>query len=85
MNPLTELEIQSRIESSKQTQTLEIDGVKMRYAFMSQRGYYPEGIWLSICYFHHYIERCSLYSCTINSFREGQSRRLRSDSSFWGR
>lgn len=43
MNPLTELEIQSRIEASKSVQTLEIDGVKMRYAFMSQRGYYPEG------------------------------------------
>jgi serine/threonine protein phosphatase PrpC/CRP-like cAMP-binding protein len=39
---LTELEIQSRIESSSQTQLLEIDGVKLRYAFMSQRGYYPE-------------------------------------------
>eukprot|EP01033_Poteriospumella_lacustris_P013111 gene13111-9389_t len=44
MNPLTELEIQSRIEASKSVQTLEIDGVKMRYAFMSQRGYYPEAL-----------------------------------------
>lgn len=42
MNPLSELEIQDRIDASKQTQILEIDGIKMRFAFMSQRGYYPE-------------------------------------------
>ncbi len=42
MNPLTESEIQDRIDASKQTQILEIDGIKMRFAFMSQRGYYPE-------------------------------------------
>lgn len=41
-NPLTEKEIQARIEAPSQTQVLELAGVTYRYAWMSQRGYYPE-------------------------------------------
>ena len=41
-NPLTEKEIQMRIEAPNGTQVLELGGVRYRYAWMSQRGYYPE-------------------------------------------
>lgn len=77
MNPLTDLEIQSRIEASKSVQTLEIDGVKMRYAFMSQRGYYPEGE----CHVADGIDCLSLFCINHDSFLimtfsfgQGQSR-----------
>eukprot|EP01039_Chlorochromonas_danica_P011259 gene11259-12558_t len=43
-NPLTEKEIQARIEAPSQTQVLELAGVTYRYAWMSQRGYYPESL-----------------------------------------
>jgi hypothetical protein len=43
-SPLTEFEIQSRIEAPKQSQFLDLDGIKIRFAFVSQRGYYPEGM-----------------------------------------
>jgi hypothetical protein len=42
-NPLTEQEIQMRIDCPKQSQLLELGGVTYRYAWVSQRGYYPEG------------------------------------------
>ena len=41
-NPLTEQEILARIDAPKQFQTLEIGGASIRYAWVSQRGYYPE-------------------------------------------
>lgn len=41
-NPLTEKEIQARIEAAKESHVLELGGVKYRYAYVSQRGYYPE-------------------------------------------
>lgn len=43
-NPLSEVEILSRIDAPKESKNLEIEGVKMRYAYMSQRGYYPESL-----------------------------------------
>lgn len=47
-NPLTATEIQSRIEAPKESQFLEIAGVKIKYAWTSQRGYYPEGLLLNV-------------------------------------
>ncbi len=41
-NPLTEQELQMRIDCPKQSQSLELGGVTFRYAWVSQRGYYPE-------------------------------------------
>ncbi len=41
-NPLTEKEIQARIEAPKESHVIELGGVKYRYAYVSQRGYYPE-------------------------------------------
>lgn len=41
-NPLTESEIQARIESSPTTLNMDLGGIKLRYAWVSQRGYYPE-------------------------------------------
>ena len=41
-NPLTEQELQQRIDAAKQSQSLELGGVSFRYAWVSQRGYYPE-------------------------------------------
>lgn len=43
-NPLTATEIQSRIEAPREFQFLELAGVKIKYAWTSQRGYYPEGL-----------------------------------------
>lgn len=41
-NPLTEKEIQARIDAPKHTQTVTIGGVTYKYAWVSQRGYYPD-------------------------------------------
>lgn len=43
-SPLTELQIRERIEAPTECKTLAIAGVKMRYAWVSQRGYYPDGM-----------------------------------------
>lgn len=40
--PLTALEIQARIECPTEMKLLEIGGFKMKYAWVSQRGYYPD-------------------------------------------
>lgn len=42
-NPLTESEILMRIEAPNESKTLSLDGVNFNYAWVSQRGYYPEG------------------------------------------
>lgn len=42
-NPLTESEIQQRIEAPREPIRLSIDGINMRCAWVSQRGYYPDG------------------------------------------
>jgi hypothetical protein len=42
-NPLTALQIQQRIEAPSECKQLIIGGVTMRYAWVSQRGYYPDG------------------------------------------
>ena len=41
-NPLTDKEILMRIEAPSETQQLSLSGIKVRYAWVSQRGYYPE-------------------------------------------
>ena len=41
--PMTNAEIENRIECSESSRTATIGGVKVRYAFLSQRGYYPDG------------------------------------------
>jgi hypothetical protein len=41
-NPLSEKEIQQRIDAPSEVQTTSIAGVNFRYAWVSQRGYYPE-------------------------------------------
>ena len=40
--PLSKSEIQQRIEAPTATAEIEIDGLRIRYAWVSQRGYYPE-------------------------------------------
>jgi len=40
--PLTAQEIQARIECPNESKPLEIGGLKMKYAWVSQRGYYPD-------------------------------------------
>eukprot|EP01036_Dinobryon_divergens_P032546 gene32546-42159_t len=40
--PLTETEIQSRMEAPKDAHCMTIGGISMRYAWVSQRGYYPD-------------------------------------------
>jgi hypothetical protein len=42
-NPLTPLQIQQRIEAPSECKQLVIGGITMRYAWVSQRGYYPDG------------------------------------------
>jgi hypothetical protein len=41
-NPLSEKEIQQRIDAPSEVQTTSIAGINFRYAWVSQRGYYPE-------------------------------------------
>jgi hypothetical protein len=41
--PMTNAEIESRIECSERTEMLILGGMKMRFAYLSQRGYYPDG------------------------------------------
>lgn len=40
--PMTLAEIESRIESIEKTRTAVFGGIKIRYAYLSQRGYYPD-------------------------------------------
>jgi len=39
---MTHEEIESRIESIEETKSITMEGIKARYAFVSQRGYYPD-------------------------------------------
>mmetsp|Transcript_37713 Transcript_37713/g.67912 ORF Transcript_37713/g.67912 Transcript_37713/m.67912 type:complete len:741 (-) Transcript_37713:457-2679(-) len=41
-DPMTKLEIDKRIESIDETLTAKFGGVSVRYAYLSQRGYYPD-------------------------------------------
>lgn len=41
--PMSNAEIESRIESIEKTETAVFGGMKLRYAYLSQRGYYPDG------------------------------------------
>jgi hypothetical protein len=41
--PLTEKELEQRIVAPSETQILKIGGINIRYAWVSQRGYYPDG------------------------------------------
>jgi hypothetical protein len=41
--PMTNSEIESRIECIERTESLVLGGMKIRYAYLSQRGYYPDG------------------------------------------
>ena len=50
--PLTYKDVQSRIESIPETKTATFGGLRVRYAYITQRGYYPEGAsssLLSLC------------------------------------
>jgi serine/threonine protein phosphatase PrpC/CRP-like cAMP-binding protein len=40
--PMTNSEIQQRIDSIEKTKTATFGGIKVRYAYLSQRGYYPD-------------------------------------------
>jgi len=40
--PMTNAEIESRIESIEKTKNVVLGGMKIRYAYLSQRGYYPD-------------------------------------------
>jgi len=40
--PMTNAEIESRIESIEKTATTSFGGMQVRYAYLSQRGYYPD-------------------------------------------
>ncbi len=42
--PLTQTEIESRIESSDNIREHQFGTIKMKYAWVSQRGYYPDGV-----------------------------------------
>lgn len=42
-NPLTEDEILMRMDAPAESMRMVIDGVSIRYAWVCQRGYYPEG------------------------------------------
>ncbi len=53
--PLTVSEIEKRIEAPKDTHVVNHAGINMKYAWVSQRGYYPDG---KICMF-------GLYSSTF--------------------
>lgn len=41
--PMTKTEIHKRIESIDETRRIKFGGVSVRYAYLSQRGYYPDG------------------------------------------
>jgi hypothetical protein len=41
-SPLSEKEIESRIECSDEAQIMKIGKIVYRYAYVSQRGYYPD-------------------------------------------
>ena len=41
--PMTNAEVESRIECSESSREATFGGIKVRYAFLSQRGYYPDG------------------------------------------
>ena len=42
-NPMSKQEIHKRIDSIEKTCTANFGGVSVRYAYLSQRGYYPDG------------------------------------------
>ena len=42
-SPLTDSEIMMRIEAPKEVQHMLHAGITIKYAWVSQRGYYPEG------------------------------------------
>jgi hypothetical protein len=41
--PMTNDEIEKRIECAEESKSITLGGIKIRYAYLSQRGYYPEG------------------------------------------
>ncbi len=41
--PMTKTEIDKRIDSINETRKATFGGVSVRYAYLSQRGYYPDG------------------------------------------
>lgn len=43
-SPLSDQEILARIESCAETQKTTFGDIKTRYAWVSQRGYYPDGV-----------------------------------------
>jgi hypothetical protein len=43
LGPLSPAEIQKRIEAPKETRTTNHDGLEIKFAWVSQRGYYPDG------------------------------------------
>jgi hypothetical protein len=44
-SPLSDKEIESRIECSAEAQIMKIGQIVYRYAYVSQRGYYPDCIY----------------------------------------
>jgi hypothetical protein len=41
--PMTTAEIESRIDAIEHTKSATFGGISVRYAYLSQRGYYPDG------------------------------------------
>lgn len=62
LTPLTQLEIQNRIDCSKESQEFIIDNIKYKYAYVSQRGFYPSGYSLL------YSLSSYFYSSNLNSY-----------------
>jgi hypothetical protein len=43
--PMTTAEIESRIDAIEHTKSATFGGISVRYAYLSQRGYYPDGMY----------------------------------------
>ena len=78
--PLTDLEIRDRIDAPSQSQTVEIGGVRYKYAWISQRGYYPDCEW---CCVLAIASLSNLLICYVAPSKDNQDA-FAIDSSFGG-
>ena len=56
--PMTKHEIGKRIDSINETRTASFGGVSVRYAYLSQRGYYPDGTFHALLLLQYYAPLC---------------------------
>ena len=54
--PMTVAEIESRIECIQHTQSVTFGGIRIRYAYLSQRGFYPDGTSYLIPFYWSYCD-----------------------------